>query len=138
MELYNIRRYRNSKNKISKWKIRLNEFKMQSGNTWDVIIGIGPENPNNLSCFYDNAWTFICGQSKISIKSGSPTEYNNNKGKLKKGDIVEVIIDRSIGNLSFAINGENYGIACSNIPSDMILFPIVMIYDEFESVEIIE
>ena len=39
------------KNKISKWKIRLNEFRMNSGNTWDVIIGIGPDNPNNEMFF---------------------------------------------------------------------------------------
>ena len=125
------------KNKISKWKIRLNEFRMNSGNTWDVIIGIGPDNPNNKKYFYNNCWTFICGESKISIRSGGGTDYNNNRGKLKKGDIVEVIIDRIKGNLSFAVNGENYGIACSNIPFDMILFPVVMINDELESVEII-
>ena len=125
------------KNKISKWKIRLNEFRMNSGNSWDVIIGIGPDNLNNKMDFYNNCWTFICGKSKISIKSGQETDYNNNRGKLKKGDIVEVIIDRIKGNLSFAVNGENYGIACSNIPFDMILFPVVMINDEFESVEII-
>ena len=125
------------KNKISKWKIRLNEFRMNSGNTWDVIIGIGPDNPNNKKYFYNNCWTFICGESKISVRSGGGTDYNNNRGKLKKGDIVEVIIDRIKGNLSFAVNGENYGIACSNIPFDMILFPVVMINDELESVEII-
>ena len=39
------------KNKISKWKIRLNEFRMNSGNYWDVIIGIGPDNPNNEMFF---------------------------------------------------------------------------------------
>ena len=125
------------KNKISKWKIRLNEFTMNSGNYWDVLIGIGPDNPNNQNDFLENCWTFICGCSKISNKSVNGTNYNNKRGKLKKGDIVEVIIDRIKGNLSFAVNGENYGIACSNIPFDMILFPVVMINDEFESVEII-
>ena len=126
-----------SKNKISKWKIRLNEFRMKSGNYWDVLIGIGPDNPNNQNNFQKNCWTFICGCSQISIKS-IETNYNNNKGNLKKGDIVEVIIDRIKGKLSFAVNGENYGIACSNIPFDMILFPVVIIYDQFESVEIIQ
>ena len=126
------------KNKISKWKIRLNVFNMTSGNTWDIIIGIGPDNPNNKNCFYNNCWSFICGNSKLSIKSGSETTYTNKYGKLKQGDIIEVIVDRIQGNLSFAVNGENLGIACSNIPFDMILFPVVNIYDELESVEIIE
>ena len=39
------------KNKISKWKIRLNEFRMNSGNSCDVIIGIGHDNPNNEMFF---------------------------------------------------------------------------------------
>ncbi len=40
-----------SKNKISKWKIRLNEFTMKSGYYWDVLIGIGPDKPNNQNNF---------------------------------------------------------------------------------------
>ena len=37
------------KNKISKWKIKLNSETKQS---WDIIIGIGPNNPNNEKAFY--------------------------------------------------------------------------------------
>ena len=125
------------KNKITKWKIRLNEFKMTSGNSWDVLIGIGPDNPNNITYFHHYCWSFICGESNLSIKRGDSTIYNK-YGKLKKGDVVEVIVDRINGNLSFAVNKINFGIACSNIPFDMILYPVVCINDEFESVEIIE
>ena len=125
------------KNKITKWKIRLNEFKMTSGNSWDVLIGIGPDNPNNITYFHHYCWSFICGESNLSIKSGGTTIYNK-YGELKNGDVVEVIVDRIQGNLSFAVNEINFGIACSNIPFDMILFPVVCIHDEFESVEIIE
>ena len=82
-------------------------------------------------------WSFICGLSKLCIKSGIETKYNNHSGKLKKGDIIEVIIDREIGNLSFAVNGLNYGIACSEIPKNEQLYPIVMINDENQIVEIV-
>ena len=82
---------------------------------------------------------FNCGKSQICIKSGSETKYNNiDCKKLKKGDIIEVIIDRQLGNLSFAINDINYGIACSEIPKEDILFPIVMINDQNQIGEIIK
>ena len=128
------------KNKISKWKIKINNFQIDYffGNSWNILIGIGPDNPNNEENFYMKSWTFICGESKISIKSGKGTRYNNKKQKtLKKGDIIEVIVDRKLGNLSFAINGENYGIACSEIPKEDTLYPIVMINDENQIVEIV-
>ena len=103
------------------------------------MIGIGPNNPNNEDSFHYKCWSFICGQSKLSIKSGSATNYNNKKYKvLNKGDIIEVIADRKLGNLSFSINGENYGIACSEIPKEDILYPVVMINDQNQIVEIIQ
>ena len=37
------------KNKISKWKIRLNSDTKQS---WDIMIGIGPSNPNSEEEFH--------------------------------------------------------------------------------------
>ena len=126
------------KNKISKWKIKINNFEIKA-NTWNILIGIGPDNPNNEENFYMKSWTFICGQSMISIKSGGGTKYNNNKPKtLNKGDIIEVIVDRKLGNLSFSVNDENYGIAYSEIPKEDTLYPIVMINDQNQIVEIVE
>ena len=125
------------KNKISKWKIRINNFEIKS-NSWNILIGIGPYNPNNENNFYNKCWSFICGESMLSIKSGSESSYNNNKRKkIKKGDIIEVIVDRKAGTLSFSINGSNYGIAYSQIPKDEKLYPIVMIYDENQIVELL-
>ena len=90
-------------NRISKWKIRINNFEIKF-NTWNILIGIGPDNPNNKNDFYYNCWSFICGQSKLFIKSSGTSEYNNHSGKLKKGDVIEVIVDRKTGNLSFSVN----------------------------------
>ena len=122
------------KNKTSSWKIKLNSNTSQP---WDILIGIGPDNPNNENEFYKKCWSFISSSSKICLKSNSSTDYNNHSGRLKQGDIVEVIVDRKLGNLSFAVNNINYGIACSNIPKDEILFPTVTIHDQNLSVEII-
>jgi len=124
------------KNKISKWKIRINNFEIKV-NVWNILIGIGPDNPNNLINFHRNCWSYICGNCKLSLKSGIETNYNNNIERLKKGDIVEVIVDRKLGTLSFSINGFNYGIAYSKIPKEDILYPVVSIYDENQIVEIV-
>ena len=61
-----------------------------------------------------------------------------NKMRLKSGSVIEVIVDRGKGNLSFVVNGNNCGIVCNEIPKDAILFPFVSIYDSEQIVEIIE
>ena len=124
------------KNKITKWKIKLNNFKIKS-NTCNVLIGIGPDNQNNKYCFYDECWSFCCGTSEIVIKSKEPKNYQNHSGKLKEGDIIEVTVNRISGNLSFAVNDMDYGIACSQIPKEDILYPVILINDEKQIVEII-
>ena len=125
------------KNKICKWKIKLNNFEIKS-NTWNILIGIGPNNLNNKNNFYENCWSFICGQSKLSIKSGQESEYNNHSGRLKKGDIIETTVNRKLGTLSFAVNGTDYGIAYSKISMEDTLYPIVMIYDQNQTVELFD
>ena len=127
------------KNKISKWKIRINNFEVK-GNTWNILIGIGPDNPNNEINFYNKCWSFICGESMLSLKSGDESDYNNNEEgeELKKGDIIEVIVDRKAGTLSFSINDSNYGVAYSKIPKDDIIYPIVMIHDQYQIVELLQ
>ena len=124
------------KYQISKWKIRLNNFDT-NWNTWNILIGIGPNNLNIKSNFHRKCWSFICGNSNLCLEKNGETEYNNYKGALKKGDIIEVIVDRNIGNLSFAINEVNYGIAFSNIPKEDQLYPIVNIYEEKQEVELL-
>ena len=122
------------KNKISKWKIKIKTDTRQST---DILIGIGPNNPNNENNFYIKCWSFISTKSILLLRSGNQTKYNNHSGRLKKGDIVEVIVDRQLGNLSFAVNGSNYGIACSDIPKEDELYPTVSIYDQNIIVEIV-
>ena len=124
------------KNKISEWEIKLNNFKIKS-NTVNILIGIGPKNINNKVNFYDECWTFSCGDSNIILRSSSTKDYNGHSGELKKGDRVKVIIDRISGTLTFAVNNSNYGIACSQIPKDDILYPIILINDQNQIVEIV-
>ena len=124
------------KNKISIWKIRINNFYIKE-NSWNVLIGIGPKNIKNENSFYRHSWSFICGCSTLSVKSGSETNYNRKSGKLNKGDIIKVIVDRKKGNLSFAVNDVNYGLTNIKIPENDELYPVVMICDQGQIVEIV-
>ena len=89
--------------------------------------------------FYNKCWSFICGESSSKLKILKNEEkYNSSpNNRLNNGDIVEVIIDREYGNLSFAINGVNYGIACKEIPKEDILYPVVNLFDIDQSIELV-
>ena len=125
------------KDRISKWKIKINKNKNPSFGI-DILIGIGPSiikgnNPQN------ECWCILSGtESKVGLRiKGKALEYNNHNEQLKEGDIIEVIVDRKLGNLSFALNGTNFGIACSTIPKDDILYPTIVLYEQGQNVEIV-
>ncbi len=65
------------------------------------------------------------------------SNYNDHNIILKEGDIIEVIVDRTKGNLSFSLNDTNLGIACSTIPKEDELYPTIILYENGLSVEII-
>ena len=111
-------------NKISKWKIKLNNFEIdEKYNEYNILVGIGPDLNDKFNNFYKECWTFCCSTSEVVIKSTIPTKYQKNSGQLKEGDIIEVIVDRISGNLSFSVNDLDYGIACSQIPKEEKLYP---------------
>ena len=125
-------------NRISKWKIKLNNFEFNSNILpYNILIGIGPDFKNNYINFYEECWTFCCSTSGVVLKSEAPTKYQNNSGQLKEGDIIEVTVDRISGNLSFSVNDLDYGIACSQIPKEDKLYPIIMLYFPNQIVELI-
>jgi len=123
------------KNRISRWKIKINENKRNQG-SMDICIGIGPKSFN--SSLYNECWSICSYGTKVGIYNKDKySDYDNLKNKVIKGDIIEVIVDRKSGNLSFAINNINHGIACSNIPKDDILYPTVVFYEQGLSAEIV-
>ena len=120
------------KNKITKWKIKINT---DLNPTYDELyIGICKKNAKH----YKEAWSVYSKCLSIYLcLEGNSLVYNNHKEKLKKGDIIEVIVDRIENKLSFAINNVNFGIACSNIPKDIELYPSILLYEENLNVEVI-
>jgi len=85
------------KDKISKWKIKINKDKKNSRNM-DILIGIGPKGlKGNL---YEKCWS-ICSYVNSIIKlqlKENLSNYSNHNEIIKAGDIIEVIIDRKLGN----------------------------------------
>ena len=101
-----------------------------------MSIGICPENlDQSENNNHHNCWSFYCQNSNLFLKSGDCTPYK--KGQLKTNDILEVEVDTINGILSFRLNGEDYGVACENIPDDN-LCPVVCMYNEGLSIELIE
>ena len=125
------------KNKISKWKIKIIQDKKNKDYS-DIFIGIGPQLFKGNAQF-DECWSIFSHGNKIALKmqKNQILNYNNHKENLKKDDIIEVIVDRKLGNLSFAINDINYGIACSTIPKEDIFYPTIGLYETGLSVEIV-
>ena len=120
------------KNKITKWKIKINSNIRDDYD--DMYIGIG----NNNSKGTNDIWSIYSHCSKVQIcLQGNCIKYNNHKETLKKGDIIEVIVDRISNKLSFFVNDVDFGIACSDLPKDKELYPAILLYEENLNVELI-
>ena len=127
------------KKRISKWKIKINGNKTKQNNNdkySDIYIGIGPKSfQGNL---YDECWSIFSGSSNVRLQNKNKNlDYNNLNINLKKGDIIEVIADRKLGNISYSINGINHGLAFQDIPTEDVLYPTVVLYEQGLSVEIV-
>ena len=115
-------------------------------NDWHkVYIGIAPsdidlnEGYNYKRC----GWHFNFYWS--ALWSGPSHSYEGKKYGPKKwdkisvhtGDIVGVVMDTAKGELSFAMNGVNLGVAFDGIPLDKPLVPCVLLRYKYDSVELI-
>ena len=124
------------KSYISKWNIKLNYITDYRLNSWSILIGIGPKYDGSKN-FHHKCWSFICGECSFNIRN-KVYKSNMNKTRLKSGTVIEIIVDRIKGYLSFIVNGNDYGVACKEIPKEEILYPFVSLYDNGQIVEIVE
>ena len=124
------------KSYISKWKIKLNNITNYRLNSWSILIGIGPKYDGSKN-FHHKCWSFICGECSFNIRN-KVSKSNMSKTRLKSGTVIEIIVDRIKGYLSFIVNGNDCGVACKEIPKEEILYPFVSLYDNGQIVEIVE
>ena len=133
-------------NKVTSWNIKI--LKSWNNDGRGIYIGVAPsdinqdEDDNYEKC----GWYFYCCDS--TLRSGPPhnykawpgKEYGPRKGKGKyvhTKDNVGVVMDTTKGELSFAVNSVNLGVAYDGIPLDKPLVPCVVLGCGDDSVELV-
>ena len=128
---------------MTSWSIKVLNSKKNDGN--GVYIGVAPSdiNQNEGNVYEKCGWYFCCYGSTLC--SGPPHNYINKEYGPRKirgeyvctEDIVCVVMDTAKGELSFALNGVNFGVAYEGIPLDKPLMPCVLIERQDDSVELV-
>ena len=119
---------------VHKWKIKILKTKYKC-----INIGVAPIDFDVYSSSYDTCgWYLYCKPSSPTLYSGPPYQYNGKKTLLSKIED-EVIIEMNMKKrtLKFIINNEDKGDSYNNIPLDKPIFPVVLLYDKNDSVEIL-
>ena len=130
-------------NTVTSWSIKI--LKSRDNGGGHTFVGVAPsdidqnEDVNRKKC----GWYFGCYRSKLW--SGPPqncfrTEYGPRKKDgqyVHTGDSVGVVMDTAKGELSFALNGVNLGVAYRGILLDKPLVPCVLLGNEGDSVEFV-
>ena len=131
-----------TRGRVTKWGVHV----LKSRNNGDSIwIGVIPSDVSLKDDINKRGWYFECYFTTLC--SGPPhnywcKEYGPKKsGKERRyvhtGDIVGVTMDTVKGELSFALNGVNYGLAYDRIPLDKPLVPCVLLEHKGYSIELI-
>ena len=123
-------------NKVTSWNIKI--LKSLDNNGSGIYIGVSPSdiNQNEGENFNRCGWYFNCYDSTLC--SGPPHNYKGKEyGPRKKrgkyvhtGDSVGVVMDTAKGELSFVVDGVNFGVAYDGIPLDKPLVPCVLIKEQ--------
>ena len=118
-----------------KWKIRFLKTESKF-----INIGVAPIDFDINSSKYDTCgWYLYCKSSPPSLYSGPPYKYNGLKTKIDDiEDEVVLIMNMKKRTLKFIVNNKDKGDSYMDIPMDKPLFPVVLLYDKGDSVEITE
>ena len=118
--------------KSYKWKIKI----LKTYN-YDIMVGIAPIDFDiNSSSFNTCGWYFRLYDSYLY--SGPPHNYSRSTNLMSKKDEIIVVMNMNKRTLKFIINKEDKGESYTDIPIDKPLFPAVLLYNQNDSVEIIE
>ena len=119
--------------KEHRWKIKI--LKSKDNN---IMVGVAPIDFDITSSNYDNCgWYFYCRNSELY--SGPPHNFSDRKTNLSKvKEEIIIVMDMNKRILKFIIDDEDYGESYTDIPIDKPLVPAVFLYNENDSVEILE
>ena len=121
------------KDRIHKWKIKIIKSKDKLINVGVAPIDIDISSPSP----YNYGWFLFCKQS--SLYSGKPHNYSNKKMNLKEiKDEIMLVMDMNKQTLKFIIDGEDKGESFTNIPIDKPIAPAVTLFNENDSIQLIE
>ena len=129
-------------NKVTSWSIKVLKSRGNDGN--GILIGVASSdiNQNESDNINKCGWYFHCYES--TLISGPPhnyrypgKEYGPRKEDGEYIDSVGVVMDTAKGELSFALDGVNFGVAYERIPLDKPLVPCVILRYEGDSVELV-
>ena len=129
--------------KVTSWDVKI--LKSGGDDRRNIYIGVAPSdiNQNDDDNWNKCGWYFDFYESKLY--SGPSHNYSwKEYGPRKKdgeyvrtGGIVGVVMDTIKGDLSFVLNGVNFGVAYEGIPLDKPLVPCVLLYNKGDSVELV-
>lgn len=117
------------------WTIKLSNIRSNA----NIALGICQENAK-LAGFVgcdSFGWGFF-GNSKMAVWHDGHKVKTGYGAKFKNGDEVQVTIDIERQELSFAINGVDYGAAFHKIDTSKPLYPAISMYNPDDRVELLE
>ena len=130
-------------NKVTSWSIKI--LKSGENDGGGIYVGVAPSdiNQNEGDNYGKSGWYFNCFTS--TLYSGPPHKYRRkvygprkeNGEYVHTGDSVGVVMDTAKGELSFALNGVNLGVAYEGIPLDKPLVSCVLLCWKDDSVELV-
>ena len=116
-----------------KWKIKI----LKTKNNY-IMVGVAPIDFDINSSSYDTCgWYYHC--SNTYLYSGPPYNYSAKYSGLSKvKDEIIIVMNMKKRTLKFIINNEDKGDSYTDIPIDKPIFPVVLLYETNDSVEITE
>ena len=108
--------------KINKWKIQLRKH------TGDIVLGIVPKGIDLNTIDNWKKGYVTCSSNFGKHTLGVRTKFADCQAG--EGNIMEIIANLDIGEISFCLNRKNLGIFCDNIYKDIEYVPFIDIHHE--------
>ena len=127
---------------IAKNAITIINYRIELTNSnSDIMFGLSPKtiNQKGSNLFCTTGWYFYSCTGGLYCQS--PLSYNDfsysNEKKLPSGTVITMIVDTTIGKISYKINGGEVKTAYHALTFDEPIVPCVMLYTKGDTVRLI-